>query len=280
MCVLRIVLVFILGFIIPFATAEDKPLEVILLGENESYSGTTDGEDNIIITAWNMILAQSETKLIIDYQQMSMSRSWTELVRLDNACVMNKVITADRLELAQYSQYPLSVFPPVRLITLTSKVSLFSSPFSFQQLEANPKLRLGVVKSRSYGGELNEAIKKYSTQIFTRGGVDSSDKLVDMLLVGRVDGILEYTLSVEDYLQDEGRGDKVIALPIENISDLMLGYIACSKTAEGLAIINAINSSYAVSGFSEKFINLHLEHFGQVEAGILQPTLESLFTSP
>ncbi|AQS39175.1 hypothetical protein Sps_04060 [Shewanella psychrophila] len=294
MRVLRIILVLIFGLIIPFATsAKDKTLEMVILGENDTYSGANDGEDNIIVSVWNMILAKSQkpkaksqkpkaksqTQLIIDYQQVSMSRSWSELIRLDNACVMNKLITADRLAIAEYSHYPLSVFPPVRLITLASNKSRFTSPFSFQQLENNPDLKLGVVKSRTYGVELDNQIVKHAAQVFTRGGVDSSDKLVDMLLVGRVDGILEYTLSVEDYLQDEGLDDKIIALPIENNAALMIGYMACSKTTKGLAIIDVIDSSYATSGFSQQYIEMHLNHFGQVEAEILKPKLESLFAN-
>ncbi|WP_076416637.1 hypothetical protein [Shewanella sp. UCD-KL12] len=274
-----IILVLILGVIISLsAIAKDKTLEMIILGENETYSGSIDGEDNLIISIWNMLRVESPIKLSVGYQQVSMSRSWAELIRLDNACVMNKLKTADRLDIAEYSQYPLSVFPPIRLITLARNESRFKSPFSFQQLEHNPALKLGVVKSRTYGVELDAQIEKYAKHIFTRGGIDSSDKLVDMLLAGRLDGILEYTLSIEGYLQDEGIDERVIALPITDISELMLGYIACSKTIKGGAIIDAINSSFTKPGVSQAYIDMHINHFGVTEAELLKPKLDSLFT--
>ncbi len=250
----------------------------MMLGETETYSGNGPDNDNIIIDVWESIMASSQPQLKVDYQQVTMSRSWAELIRLDNACVMNRIITAQRLEIAEFSMYPLSVFPPIRLIILEQNSDSFTSPLSFEQLSADPGIKLGVVKARTYGLELDEELSTYPQQIFTRGGVDSSDKLVEMLLAGRVDGILDYTRSVEDYLIDDNRGVKIRALPIQDIFEPMLGYIACSKTAKGIAIIDAINHSFSTPGFSDSFIELHLNYFGENEAKLLKPTLESIFS--
>lgn len=255
-------------------------LPIMLLGETEVYSIVNDPEyivdEASMINIWDSILAHSQPKLTPIYQHMSLTRSWVEISKIPNACMINKIKNTQREAIGVFASYPFSIFPPVRLIALEKNQAKFSQPFSLQTLNKN-KLKIGIAKSRSYGADVDNFIAANPEYFYVRAAENSMSKLIDMLLKERVDAIIDFSQIVIDHQMDTAQSQPIVSIPLLEAPEPILSYIVCSKSPQGQTIINAINASYQTRAVKESFQQFHYHYFGEKELNLLQPIIDGIF---
>ncbi|MCL1067611.1 hypothetical protein L2735_12465 [Shewanella olleyana] len=236
-----------------------------------SISGTEEMEVISLLTEF------SDNQLTFEQQQVSMTRGWLELSKQQNSCMFNKIKTPERLEVASFSRYPITIYPPLRLIALAKNQQVFANQLDFAKLPPNTQGQIGVVKDRSYGDYIDQKINRNPHEFYVRGGMSSSNRLVDMLKAERVLGIIEYSEVVDAYLRDNDKSLDYVSIPIRHVDQAIYGYIACSKGEKGDEIIAEIDRVMSQQSFQEAFIRMHDDFFGEAEKAILIPQLEILF---
>lgn len=134
------------------------------------------------------------------------SLDWLALERFENICLLNKVINTERESKAFFSVSPISVFPANRLIINTKNTS--KAPTSLKNAVIESKLRIGYIKGRSYGKEIDKQIEKYKDHMIALSGDYSILRLKDVLIQNRLDGIIEYSEAFIKYMEgDEALSD-------------------------------------------------------------------------
>ncbi|WP_394200313.1 hypothetical protein [Shewanella waksmanii] len=277
---MKVIAAILLLLILPqLNAAEQKPIPMVILLEAGEFDNIDEQTPHLLSNVWQTIREYTPTPLQPKQLQVSMSRSWKELPKQQNACIMNALKSDDREQVAYFSRYPLSVYPPIRLFHRRDTQISFSRPFDFAQLEQHPEITLGVVKGRSYGADLDKQLAAHQLNVYQRSSIESSTKLIEMLLANRVDAILDYSLSIDHYFNVLQLENPLVAEPIADVTQPMFGYIACSKTAQGKAIIDNIDASLTVEHVQQQYIDYHRQFFGEMEFALLQPLLEQLFQS-
>jgi uncharacterized protein (TIGR02285 family) len=259
--------------------ASDDPLKGILFTE-ESYV-KSDPIENHMLGMFRKVLKYSKGKLSFTQQQVTMTRGWVELQRVDNACMYNKYKDEQREKISIYSELPISIYPPLRFITLAKNAHIFPEEVSLNDdTEYHVSdLRIGVVGGRSYGQLIDERILKYPHSFFTRRGLDSSDKLIDMLVKGRVQGIIDYSDDIDEFLERSNLTVDYKSIPIHNVTLPGYGYIVCSKTDYGQKIIDAINAVMLTHEFQIEFVQSHKSILNKDEKHLLASEFEKIFVN-
>ncbi|MBQ4889965.1 hypothetical protein J8L86_08945 [Shewanella sp. MMG014] len=237
-----------------------------------SISGNEEMEAIALLTEF------SDEQLSFDQEQVSMTRGWLELSKQQNSCMFNKIKTAERESVAHFSKYPISVYPPLRLIVMSHHRELFPKEFDLANFPADTHGQLGVVKDRAYGDFIDEKIKRNPHQYYIRGGMGSSNSLIKMLKAERVKGIIEYSEVVDAFLRDNNQSLDYQSIPIRHVTQPIYGYIACSQGEKGKKVIAEIDRIMGLQSFQEAFIQMHADFFGEAEQAILIPELERVFS--
>ena len=229
----------------------------------------------------NMLAAieqHSPTHILFRQQKLPQLRMWKELAGDDNACVYNKINTPERERIAIFSQYPLTIFPPIRLISFTPLPIFNTDAIDFDTVPASYQMQIGTIEGRSYGENLDEIIKKYPQWFYQRNGTDSASKLVEMLFAGRVDAILEYSQPVEGYFKQFHAEKSFHAQSIKGNTDFVYGYIACNRSDRGQEAINKVNDAFKNHQFQQTYLQHHLNYFGDKEAAALTQEISQMFS--
>ena len=237
-----------------------------------SISGNEEMEAIALLTEF------SDEQLTFDQEQVSMTRGWLELSKQQNSCMFNKIKTAERESVAHFSKYPISVYPPLRLIVMSHNRELFPKEFDLANFPADTHGQLGVVKDRAYGDFIDEKIKRNPHQYYIRGGMGSSNSLIKMLKAERVKGIIEYSEVVDAFLRDNNQSLDYQSIPIRHVTQPIYGYIVCSQGEKGKKVIAEIDRIMGLQSFQEAFIQMHADFFGEAEQAILIPELERVFS--
>ncbi|WP_167692932.1 hypothetical protein [Shewanella japonica] len=237
-----------------------------------SISGNEEMEAIALLTEF------SDEQLSFDQEQVSMTRGWLELSKQQNSCMFNKIKTAERESVAHFSKYPISVYPPLRLIVMSHNWDLFPKEFDLANFPADTHGQLGVVKDRAYGDFIDEKIKRNPHQYYIRGGMGSSNSLIKMLKAERVKGIIEYSEVVDAFLRDNNQSLDYQSIPIRHVTQPIYGYIVCSQGEKGKKVIAEIDRIMGLQSFQEAFIQMHADFFGEAEQAILIPELERVFS--
>lgn len=237
-----------------------------------SISGNEEMEAIALLTEF------SDEQLTFDQEQVSMTRGWLELSKQQNSCMFNKIKTAERESVAHFSKYPISVYPPLRLIVMSHNRELFPKEFDLANFPADTHGQLGVVKDRAYGDFIDERIKRNPHQYYIRGGMGSSNSLIKMLKAERVKGIIEYSEVVDAFLRDNNQSLDYQSIPIRHVTQPIYGYIVCSQGEKGKKVIAEIDRIMGLQSFQEAFIQMHADFFGEAEQAILIPELERVFS--
>ncbi|WP_394129610.1 hypothetical protein [Shewanella maritima] len=226
---------------------------------------------------FSLIIKSSSEKLAFTQEQVSLTRGWFELKRLDNACLYNKFKSTQREKLGHYSKLPISVYPPLRVVTLYDNPGELPELIDLSQHQAVSPGSIGIAQDRSYGDYINGMVEQHPEHFFKRGGMDSSETLIDMLVKGRVQGIIEYSGEVEAYIDRHNMDVKVHSIPIKHVTEPDYGYMVCSKSATGLALIEAMDEIMQQTNFQQQYIETHNAFFTEEERQLLAPELEKIF---
>lgn len=158
---------------------------------------------------------------------------------------------------------PNGVFFQHDVVVHKNNRRLFGKEVSFKKLLDNQSLRFGY--NRPYGITYNRILSDYlgigpgieldamnpadrlqylrnARNIHVRSGTDMIGGMLKMLLLQRVDYILEYDFMVRYEQQRLGFKDDLVSIPVTEVKDNIsrIAY-ACSDTPEGALAIKAIN---------------------------------------
>lgn len=175
----------------------------------------------------------------------TLSRSDSLFKQNKNVCAIAKLKSTEREEFMHFSSFPESVMMGNGFIYIKGQQSQFQfteKPF-LSDLLKNKKLRLGIVKSRKYGHEIDAIlrIKQNQTNIYRRASGDTKG-LLAMLLAGRIDYILGYDWELQ-YISKMFYPElqkQLFYLPLQETS-IIKPYIVCAKTEWGNQVIQKID---------------------------------------
>ncbi|GAA0785554.1 MULTISPECIES: hypothetical protein [Pseudomonadati] len=267
----------LLAFFILSLPVKSAPLEGILLAETDSNQSDLTKAQPLGMFA--VLLDHREERFNFTQQQASYSRSWSDLNKLGNACMYNKFKSAEREQVSYFSQKPITVYPPLRFIILKKNLHLFPDIIDFKNLPPSMKGNVGVVTARSYGDNLNPIIAEHPEYFYFRSGMNSTNKLLEMLAKERVVGILEYSAEVGFIKHKIGMAFEHYAIPIKGVLQPNYGYIACSKTPMGRQLVDSIDTVMSQPSFIQAFIDEHNRNFDEDEKALIKPEFDKLLKS-
>ena len=269
------VLIVIFSLFSTNSWAVEKPVKATLVSDfsKESLGGSSFELD---ILEW--VSDSGPLEVEFTRKHVSLTRALSLLSEITNACVLNVIKTEDRQEVAVYSKRPLTVYPPIRLITLAKHNIELPDPFDLYRLTDKHPWVVGVVATRRYGIKIDSFISRHRDILYQRPYTSSVKRFVDMLESGRIDGILEFTRSVEEYINISGRKDlKLRVTSLMQANKVVFGYLACAKTAEGRKIIEAVDTAYNSEPLKKRIIDAHIDFFGPKEKRLLMPILKHVY---
>ena len=214
------------------------------------------------------------TEVKLNFMPSSMKREWHKLATEDNICLYNKKLTPEREKLGYYSQRPLLAFPPNRLITLKPN-NLPKSLSIIEAIDAH-SLKVGIVNGRSYGVKLDKTIASNKDKFLILDGTDSSIRLRKMLRNKRVDAFIEYWPSLvvsKDALNFSASATYKMH-HLEEAQLFTFGYLVCSKSKLGQAVINLFDSVMTQARYFETVLRNHKnvmpkEEFQQIRQALI-----------
>ena len=266
-----------LGAFILCMPVKAAPLEGILLAETDSNQSDLTKAQPLGMFA--VLLDHRDNLFNFTQQQASYSRSWSDLNKLGNACMYNKFKSAEREQVSYFSQKPITVYPPLRFIVLKKNLHLFPNIIDFKHLPPSMKGNVGVVTARSYGDNLNPIIAEHPEYFYFRSGMNSTNKLLEMLAKDRVVGILEYSAEVGFIKQKIGLEFEHYAIPIKDVLQPSYGYMACAKTPTGRQLIDSIDAVMSKPSFIQAFIDEHNRNLDEDEKALIKPAFDKIFKS-
>ncbi|RRS06805.1 ABC transporter substrate-binding protein [Pseudoalteromonas sp. J010] len=205
----------------------------------------------------------------------SRAREWRELSQNPNACLYNKVKTAEREQVAVFTDLPLMSFPANRLILRNQKeipdiVSLATV--------IDRGLRIGVSDGRSYGNKIDNLISQHKDTFWFAEGNQSAYRLRAMLSQGKLDGIIEYS-SV--FIAEHPSAHSLNQYSFHAITEAdftIFGYIACARSEEGKAAIRLFQQALSEPRMQAKIIDAHKGLFFELEEPYIIQSLENAFS--
>lgn len=201
-------------------------------------------------------------------QSMPQQRAWQQLEQVD-ACIFNQIQTPEREAKAIFTHFPMSIYPPLRLIVSTASGTDWPTEFDSSHFNLPEKSQIGVVRGNSYGDFLDKVIQEDTAHYFVRSGIESSSRLLDMLIAGRLTGVINYSIAVNSYLASRQLTFPFHSIPILNVEEPTMGYIACSNTPGGKAMVDAMDKVFATAEMQAEFFRFHEAFFGVQEAALL-----------
>lgn len=191
-----------------------------------------------------------------------------------NYCTGNKVLSADRVARFYHTSLPQTVFPGLRLYVvkhspLYNKLEMLTSeqqPLSISQvLESTGERDFGLVGGRRYGKELDQyfADPKWQHKLWIRTAADMSAGMLNMLSKKRVAAVMESPTGVHHYLSQLGNTTELHSYAIKESPEMALGYIFCSKSAQGKRVISAFNQALKKLSATRAYLLAHLDRLPQ-----------------
>ncbi|WP_338516915.1 hypothetical protein [Alteromonas gracilis] len=206
---------------------------------HEVASGTSEQPDDLGFRMFKALISGLDKQYQFVYEEASQARQWELLKASDNLCLYNKMRTEPRDRLANFTEFPLLTFPPNRLISSSPVIQ--GKEISIQSLLNNSTITIGIEEGRSYGRVLDAVITQSKDKFFVANGTSMNKRLYEMLERGRVNAIIEYTLSYNSLAAPYNLRDKYV-YQIEGVDNYVDGYIACSNSLIGKALISKFDS--------------------------------------
>lgn len=252
-----------------------KPIEIdFSTGQGSQSSVPQDAVSRVLVHALEQINA---TKLVYDFVPLSRARELQLVKAGENLCLYNKVKNAERQQFLYYSRFPISVFPPNRLII--KQPNQLQKQVELTQVLDNTNLRIGVADGRSYGQRLDDEIRYSKDKLFTLAGVDVDMRLMKMVLENKLDGMIDFSgafFSRKQFLGEVANINFSVHA-LNSAQQFVFGYVACVKTDTGRQVIDLIDNSLQkpiVYGYMKK---LFKEQFPKEESPFVIQELDRVF---
>jgi len=207
---------------------------------------------------------QLEAKNLITAELIPASRlrEWRELTSQPDVCLYNKVKTPERESFAEFTAKPIVAFPPNRLVV--HKATLLPSNVSLAQILKDNSLRIGAVGGRAYGNKIDALFKFYHKQITWISGKDAAKRLRLMFAKGKFDAVIEYSATF--VVEPEIDVNELSFHILDEGGDVVFGYIACARSAQGFATIQMLNGLLKEPKNQKMIVESHFEEFFGQEA--------------
>jgi uncharacterized protein (TIGR02285 family) len=193
------------------------------------------------------------------HMQANITRHYQQWKQGEKACSVGMYKTPERLEFTYYSIPSVFTLPPV-LIIHKDRFPAFGSNkmVSLAKILQDGKLIVGRSNNRSYGVEIDSALKTYSNDknTFAYEGPELSLNLFKMLQAGRIDALPGLPEEAMYLAETMGIRDQIMTLAIEENQgnpEGSLSYVACSKNAWGKTAIETINRVLRAQRPTEKY---------------------------
>ncbi|KZN45906.1 hypothetical protein [Pseudoalteromonas luteoviolacea] len=250
-----------------------KPLKIEIVSDYNPSYGESPGD---LATQLLLIIARNlNNEMAIEFVPASREREWRELKHHENVCLYNKVRTPERETMALFVSLPLMAFPSNRLILRNKK---FVSIEVTLKTALSMGLRIGVTKGRSYGLEIDDFITANTDRLFIGEGNDSAFRLRQMLVQGRLDGIIEYSsVFVTDFPSEEVLKD-ISFHAIGDTKATIFGYIACSDSKVGRRAVDLFERTLQKRKIQDLIIEAHANLFLPQEEVFISNSLKSAFS--
>ena len=179
----------------------------------------------------------------------------------------------ERESFAYFSDVPQLIFPGLRLYMLkataeTAGITLqqYENRHSFADISTSrlPRSRIGVVGGRNYGESLQQVFDQLASRnrIYTRTANDmSAAAMLDMLVNGRVELIVEYPNVVQHYSAALNHKVELVSVEISEATEYTGGYIMCSKTEQGKKLAQAYSNAIRLASKDKRYLQAHLRWF-------------------
>ncbi len=204
-----------------------------------------------------------------------------------NACVGNKILTPEREAVSYHTQLPQVVFPGLHIFALKGRAGATAlqalnnaAGVSLGQLlDRESKLRLAVVAGRNYSTEIDVIIqnKVWERQLWRRHGGDNTSGVLRMLQEGRVDFVIEYPNVFAHYQGNSKDSNAFVSYPLLESPQLLAGYILCSRTPEGAALIARFDQLLAQVSADPSYLQAHLRWFDSAGQKALLPLYNQVY---
>lgn len=263
----------LLALVLFTSMADTRPLKIQIASD---YNPSL-GEEPTDLATMLLLNVQRELqgRVSLEFIPASRLREWRELETYPNICLYNKVKTAEREAIALFVEYPLMAFPANRLIlrgypNLPKKLSL-------KDIVVSKGLRVGVTKGRSYGKEVDDFIATYRNNLIVGEGANSAYRLREMLIQGKLDGIIEYTSVFIEHHKQQVQREGVTYHQIESADLTIFGYIACANSEQGRKAVSLFELALENSALQQMIIDAHKGLFFKQEMVFIEQGLRDAY---
>ena len=171
---------------------------------------------------------------------LSRTLNWMESGR--NVLAVGLIPNPQRDRVMQYS-VPCVLVPPVSLVVRAGELESLGSGGHVSLRDFIARKRLGVAADRSYGPELDSVLLSSPdlSRVVVSQGSNLFESLLEMLLLGRVDGVLAYPFEAVYGARMKNKEDLISIAPLRESMVPLRGRIAAPRTAWGTAMIERVN---------------------------------------
>jgi len=182
----------------------------------------------------------AEFKHSIVTANLSRTLNWMENGR--NVLAVGIIPNSQRDRVMQYS-VPCVLVPPVCLVVRAGEQESLGLGGHVSLRNFIASKRLGVAADRSYGPELDSVLLSSPdlSRVVVNQGSNLFESLLEMLLLGRVDGILAYPFEAVYSARMKNLEDRIAIAPLRESMVPLQGRIAAPRTVWGTAMIDRVN---------------------------------------
>lgn len=249
----------------------------------------------------NISIGTDTTKLVLsaltDYdiniQLVQLPRAKILMKSMDNLCMSNRVKTKERLKDNTFS-LPVNVFPSLRLYYLADNENIFTDNSLEALLNEQGELKslahifnhypnaiLATTKGRSFGEVVDKQIQQVpSDNILQRAGDGRYQAMMQMLLKGRVDFIIDFPVEIKRELDAFNRPVSLASLPMADTPDYVVGHIACSKSDLGEKVVQQVNTRLLALYQQAEFFDAHSRYLAEADLANFAQYYMDVFQTP
>lgn len=181
-----------------------------------------------------------EFRHVVVTANLSRTLNWMESGR--NVMAVGLIPSPQRDRVMQYS-VPCVLVPPVSLVVRAGEQESLGRGGHVSLRDFMARKRLGVAAHRSYGPELDSVLLSSPdlSRVVVSQGSNLFESLLEMLLLGRVDGVLAYPFEAVYGARMKNKEDLISIAPLRESMVPLRGRIAAPRTAWGSAMIERVN---------------------------------------
>jgi uncharacterized protein (TIGR02285 family) len=172
----------------------------------------------------------------------NLSRTLNWMEKGEKVLAMGIIPSPERDAIMRYS-VPCVLVPPACLVVRAENRLVPAGQTSAVLREFVAARRLGVAAGRSYGPEVDAVLRNAAdpSRIVASSDAKLFDSLMEMLLLGRVDGVLAYPFEAVYVARMKGKGDSIALVPLREAMVPVVGRIAAPRTAWGGRMIARVD---------------------------------------